>query len=110
MTRSDNGASGDGDVSASQVIEKTMSLSAVEFESSLAVFLGRTIRPGTTRADVDLDVGRVAITYQPVSGVTLGGLLALPRAIVRLTFEGVSEAERADFVRRFDIAFQRGGG
>ncbi len=87
-----------------------MSLSATEFEKSLAVFLGRSIAAGTTSADVDLEVGRAGITYQPVGGVTLGGLLALPRATVRLTFEGVPESVREDFVRRFDIAFQRGGG
>jgi hypothetical protein len=37
-------------------------------------------------------------------------LLAVPATPVKLTFEGFSEAARADALERFDRAFQRGGG
>jgi len=37
-------------------------------------------------------------------------LVRLPRLAVRFSFEGVSLAERRDFLRRFDLHLQRGGG
>ena len=38
------------------------------------------------------------------------GLLGLPRLRVRFRFEGVADADRHAFMRRFDLATQRGGG
>ncbi len=38
------------------------------------------------------------------------GALVLPQTPVTLSFQGYPEAERAAFLRRFDLAFQRGGG
>ena len=38
------------------------------------------------------------------------GALRLPEMEVILVFDGYSEDEQADFLRRFDRAFQRGGG
>jgi hypothetical protein len=38
------------------------------------------------------------------------GMLQLPLTEVTLTFVGYTAGERARFLRRFDLAFQRGGG
>jgi len=37
-------------------------------------------------------------------------LMAIPFAEVSFTFDGVSEDERTEFMRYFDLRFQRGGG
>jgi len=90
------------------VIEKTMSASADEFHRSMAV-LDATRAPATTH-ELACGTGTVTITYVPLPVVTLGSLLALPRARVTLRFDSTSPADRAAFLPRFDLAFQRGGG
>lgn len=92
-------------------VEKVMSLSIEEFHKSIAVLTGHP--PLSTAASLvrfSEDGGRVEIGYAPLPGVTLGGLLALPRARVWIAFEGLDGDARAAFLRRFDLAFQRGGG
>lgn len=88
---------------------RLMSLSHGEFEASIS-----KLGPHGTSRDgfpvFDLGNGTVEIRYSPAPPKTFGGLLALPQAHVTLAFEGTSDAERAAFVHRFDIAFQRGGG
>lgn len=90
-------------------VEKLMSLTAQEFADSLA-------RLGPSRHTADrthhfvLEDGSVIIRFMPQPGVILGGLLALPRAKVSLTFQGSNDATRASFLKRFELAFQRGGG
>ncbi len=54
--------------------------------------------------------GMATISYTALPGATLGGLLQLPRAQVCIAFDDCGSEERAAFMRRFDIAFQRGGG
>ena len=90
-------------------IEKVMSASREEFVRSLAVLLGMTASPELP-ARVAVGGGKAIIGYEALPPATLGGLLALPRARVTLSFEGVSRADAAAFLRRFDLAFQRGGG
>ncbi len=90
-------------------IEKLMSLSRQEFQNSMGLFLDGT-PPTSDTVTVPLAAGRVDVVYAAKQGVVLGGLMALPRAGVSLTFEGVSDAERDAFMRKFEIAFQRGGG
>ncbi|MDH3476644.1 MAG: hypothetical protein OEM59_23445 [Rhodospirillales bacterium] len=53
---------------------------------------------------------RLSIVIEPQPPRRLGGLLAVPRARVTITFEGYDPAAEAEFVERFDRAFQRGGG
>lgn len=89
-------------------IEKVMSASREEFVRSLAVLLGMTAPELPAR--VAVGGGKAIIGYEALPPATLGGLLALPRARVTLSFEGVSRADAAAFLRRFDLAFQRGGG
>ena len=95
------------------VIEKIMTLSAAEFAKSLAAFAGADVVISDGRATLALGAagGIAEIAYKPLpprrSG---GGLLELPQAKVAITLTGVPANEAEAFLRRFDIAFQRGGG
>ena len=89
--------------------ERIMSLSRAEFEASIA-----KLGPHTVSADghpvFALKHGTVEIRYRAAAAKTLGGLLALPQAVVTLAFSDSIPAAEAAFIHRFDIAFQRGGG
>lgn len=97
-------------VSEPIVLSKTMSLSEDEFAQSLSIFLGRPWGAGERSVTIAVGAGRAEISYAELPGMRLGGLLELPRASVTLTFDGVSAYEREAFIKRFEIAFQRGGG
>ncbi|MEQ1717908.1 MAG: hypothetical protein ABL907_18360 [Hyphomicrobium sp.] len=88
---------------------RTMSVSKAEFAASIAK-LGPHEVSAAGHPVFALGEGRVEIRYAEAPPKTLGGLLALPQAIVTLDFAGETTAERETFVRQFDIAFQRGGG
>ncbi len=90
--------------------QRLMSISVSEFAISIGT-LG-SHRDGSDGSKIfDLASGIVEITFAPLPGVTLGGLLALPRAKIELKFsDTVSPADRTAFVRLFDTSFQRGGG
>lgn len=90
--------------------ERVMSISPSEFGISISLMGAH--RDGANGSKIfDLASGLVEITFEALPGVTLGGLLALPRAKVALKFaETVSRSDRAAFVRLFDTSFQRGGG
>lgn len=92
------------------VIEKTMSMTEREFEAGCL----RLASPGDAvdglEARYGLGPGSVTVRYAPLPEVRLGGLLALPRASVTLTFDNASEADQKAFVAKFDQVFQRGGG
>ena len=92
-----------------QPVEKIMSASREEFARCLAVLLGSDVAPDLP-ARVAVASGLVVVGYEPLAPARLGGLLDLPRARVTLSFQGVSPAEADEFLRRFDLAFQRGGG
>lgn len=51
----------------------------------------------------------LTLAWQPLPPLTIA-LLALPRLRVSFMFEGVAEAGRRQFMRRFDLYLQRGGG
>lgn len=98
-----------------QSVDKLMSISPVEFLSSLGRLTGRQHHTdpasGCASAEIELGTGTASVRFEPVTGVKLGGLLELPRARVSISFSGeVTAAERAGFQRRFELAFQRGGG
>jgi len=59
---------------------------------------------------IDLPGGTVAITYTPKEGRRLSPLVVMPDADVLLSFDGVGDADRAAFIAKFDLVFQRGGG
>lgn len=88
---------------------RTMSLSGAEFAASIAKLGAHRTSAGGFPV-FDLEEGAVEIRFEPATSRTLGGLLSLPQAVVTLVFEGASSKAQADFIRRFDIAFQRGGG
>lgn len=94
---------------ADRRVEKIMSASRDEFDKNLGVLLGMARAP---RVPVDVAVGggHVAIAFEALPPARLGGLLELPRARVTLSIENVEPEVADDFLRRFDLAFQRGGG
>ena len=87
-----------------------MGLTHEEFFRELPAALAhREFVAETGRVSVDLDRGSLVMT--------LGGeqvrqiaALRLPYTVVEFAFEGVEEAEREAFMRRFDLGFRRGGG
>ena len=50
------------------------------------------------------------ITVKPLPKRVLSSLLSVERSEVTITFNGYDENERAQFMQRFDRAYQRGGG
>jgi hypothetical protein len=90
--------------------QRVMSISPSEFAISIDM-LGPH-RDGANGSKIfALASGTVEITFEPLPGVTLGGLLALPRAKIELRFsDSVSPTDRTTFIRLFDTSFQRGGG
>ncbi|MCB1504661.1 MAG: hypothetical protein KDJ47_06750 [Hyphomicrobiaceae bacterium] len=95
------------------VIEKKMTLTAAEFAKSMAAFVGEQVQIVNGRARVSTgENGSVAeVTYVPLPSRRIGGgLLELPQALVTITLAGMGALDAEAFVRRFDIAFQRGGG
>lgn len=90
------------------MVEKTMSATPSEFHRSMAV-LDASLIPALSHS-LESNGGRIIVTYEALPSVTLGTLLALPRARVTVRFVGVPSADRAQFMSRFDLAFRRGGG
>lgn len=109
-----------------------MTLSAGEFAKSMTAFAGGDVvfadgrarvpvsgsgghaaaandRISESVADGDKGVAEIAFHALPPRRVG-GGLLELPQARVTIKFGDVGTAEADAFLRRFDIAFQRGGG
>ena len=89
---------------------KIMALSPEEFSRSLAVLAPDAFEEALGRHVFKVDGGSVVIAAEPLAEVRLGGLLRLPQMRVTITFEGVNEAQQSDVLRRFEFAFQRGGG
>ena len=92
-------------------VEKIMSLDLSEFHRSLKT-LSPDVSPKDGQTEIAVPAGRagVRIVYEPLEKATLGGLLALPRALVTLHMTELDEAQRRAFLARFDRAFHRGGG
>ena len=57
----------------------------------------------------DADQGRLTIRWRAELPRTIA-LMAIPRLSVDFEFEGLDEAQRYRFMRRFDLYMQRGGG
>jgi len=93
-------------------IEKIMALSPREFEKSIAAFAGAHVPVVDGRASIALGTeGQIAeIVFEPLPPRRVGGLLDLPQARVSIVMPNVASELQSDFLRRFDIAFQRGGG
>jgi len=65
-------------------------------------------RKGTTVL-VTLGSGHLQIGWQPLPPRVIA-LLRMPRLGVQFEFEGVDAETRLQFMRRFDLTMQRGGG
>ena len=66
-----------------------------------------TVAPGTATVQVATGLLRLAWQVLPPRRIAL---ITLPRLQVRYAFEGVAEADRQQFMKRFDLHIQRGGG
>ena len=104
------GAGSEGPAVAGGAVPKRMSLSQPEFWAGIAVLAPERAEARALPVRMDFGGGRVEVSYVARPSARLGGLLELPQADVRIAFEGLSATERAEFERRFWIAFQRGGG
>jgi hypothetical protein len=67
------------------------------------------VRPCAGGADIDLEGGRLCLRWEALPPRRIA-LLSVPRLRLRFAFEGVDEAARLRFMRRFDLYTQRGGG
>lgn len=65
------------------------------------------LAPGA--ATVQVAGGTLHLTWQVLPPRRIA-LITLPRLQVRYAFEGVDEADRLRFMKRFDLHIQRGGG
>ncbi|HEX4894388.1 MAG TPA: hypothetical protein VFV47_13975 [Hyphomicrobiaceae bacterium] len=87
-----------------------MSITREDFERSLALFAPGVQLDADGRAVVATDSGSARLLFEGLGKRRLGGLLSMPQARITLDLSGLPEPEREPFLRRFDIAFQRGGG
>ena len=91
-------------------LTKDMGLSHREFFASLATLAKEvSCRKSDTGAIVEYDSGEVHVVLGP-EGIRKLGAITLPRTSVSLEFHNLSEAQRGQFLERFNIAFRRGGG
>jgi hypothetical protein len=60
-------------------------------------------------AMVQLPDGKLGMTWQ-VGQPRVIALMRIPRLLVHFQFDGLSPQQRFDFMRRFDLYMQRGGG
>lgn len=90
-------------------VEKIMSLTHDDFFASLK-HMGAWSGLGGDRYAFDTAHGRAILSFEPLPSARLGGLLDLPRAKVTIELGGIDAAHREAFLKRFDLAFQRGGG
>ena len=92
-----------------------MSISPAEFERSVAALGGPVERidagAGRLVLRFALAAGSASVRFEPMTPLTIAGsLLSLPRGEVAIAFDGADETAAKAFLRRFEIAFQRGGG
>jgi hypothetical protein len=59
--------------------------------------------------NADGSVGRMALKWQTRTPRQIA-LMRIPRLLVSFQFEGLTDAQRYTFMRRFDLYMQRGGG
>ena len=59
--------------------------------------------------NVDGSVGRMQVHWQDGTPRRIA-LMRIPRLLVNFQFEGLTDAQRHTFMRRFDLYMQRGGG
>ncbi len=98
-------------MTAAVVVEKEMGITHADFRRLLPLALGASgftaVDGGFVFADPSGTTLRIALGPERVRRIAL---LEMPATTVTLTFEGYSDADREEALRRFERAFQRGGG
>jgi hypothetical protein len=61
------------------------------------------------RVQASVAQGKLEITWQTGAPRRIA-LISMPRLLVSFRFEGVGDAQRYAFMKRFDLYMQRGGG
>ncbi len=90
--------------------ERTMSISHAEFYRLLPRALGGQPFSRTGhRVEVQLGQGRLMIQLSE-QAVRQIASLKLPQTRIEFQFAGVDEVVKTDFLSRFELAYQRGGG
>ena len=64
---------------------------------------------GPGAAEITIDAGRLQLGWTVLPPRQIA-LIRMPRLAVQYRFEGVSDAARQAFMKRFDLYIQRGGG
>lgn len=64
---------------------------------------------GERSATVAIGTGHLQLQWQPLEDRRIA-LMRMPRLLVRFRFEGLTDSDRALFMRYFDLFMQRGGG
>ena len=89
---------------------REMGLTHGEFFRELPAALAhREFVAEPNRVSIELERGSLEITLGSEQTRQIASL-RLPYVVVGFAFEGVEEAAREDFMRRFDLGFRRGGG
>jgi hypothetical protein len=65
--------------------------------------------PAPASAVVSIGLGQLQVSWETLAPRRIG-LAQFPRQTVRFRFSSVPDAERASFMRYFDLYMQRGGG
>lgn len=90
--------------------ERDMGTTEAEWLSALPRALGEHgFVLGTGQAQVQIGAGRLQLQWHPLPPRVIA-LLRMQRLAVSFAFEGVDEAARQRFMKRFDLTMQRGGG
>ena len=61
------------------------------------------------QAEIAIDSGRLVLAWRVMPPRQIA-LIRLPRLAVHYRFEGLADADRQVFMKRFDLTIQRGGG
>ncbi len=93
-----------------RIHEKEMGITHAEFFRLLSIALG-TDQYSTSTNSASMKNGdkSVKIELGP-EGTRQIALLAIARTPVKLTLDGFTDAEAGEFIKKFDRAYQRGGG
>ncbi len=94
---------------AGVLIEKAMALTMSEFRSGIAQLTHLDLGENEGKVRIPCGCGDVLVSFEQLPNVRLGAL-ELPRAKISFLFTDVEEGPRRDFLRAFDLVFQRGGG
>ncbi len=92
------------------MLTREMSITHKEFLRLLPLAVqGASVSRRDNRLTIKTTAGRVTITLAPETTRQLG-LLEFPVTTVTMEFHDCNPSEQEAFLKRFDLAYQRGGG